>query len=188
MSRSDPVASAPAAPQAVAPGFAPHAFSLSFGVSAPRERVWAWLEDPATFVDGQVWPYRVEFTSGDERPPGFHVGGLNIHHGPFLHLPAVLCEIEEGCFRDLRYFYGSFVLSPRLVRPTRLRFWVEDESGEAGGGTLVRLRLDSFVRAGFTRSWSWGQRLFWSRFPRWLARSLDASVLTSTLVSNAARP
>ncbi len=29
-------------------------------------------------------------------------------------------------YRDLKYFYGPYALSPRLVRPTRLRFWVEE--------------------------------------------------------------
>ncbi len=161
------------APQAPAPGFEEHAFEKSFVVSAPRERCWAWLENPATFTEGQVWPYRVEFVSCDSRPPGFHEGGLNIHHGPFLHLPAVLGEIREGEYRDLLYFYGSYVISPRLLRPTRLRFWVSDEA-PPGGGTEVRLRLDSYVRRGFAGIWTAGQRVFWSRFPRWMERSCSA--------------
>ncbi|MDJ0850048.1 MAG: hypothetical protein QNK04_16885 [Myxococcota bacterium] len=157
-------------PQAAPSGFEPHAFEKDFSVGAPRERAWGWLEDPATFVEGQVWPYRVEFVSVDGNPPGFHVGGLSIHHGPFLHLPGVLTEIREGEYRDLQYFYGSYAISPRLVRPTRLRFWLSEESAP-GGATHVRLRLDSFVRRGLGGLWTAGQRVFWSRFPRWMERS-----------------
>ena len=41
----------------------------------PLDRVWAWLNDPATLVEGQLWPYRVEFVDG-----GFEPGVLNVHH------------------------------------------------------------------------------------------------------------
>ncbi len=160
-------------PNAAPPGFVAHVFEKRFRVSAPRSSVWQWLEDPTTFVDSQVWPYRVEFVSAEAGvAPGFQVGGLNVHHGPFLHLPGMLTEIREG-YRDLHYFYGSFVLSPRLVRPTRLEFRVEDAPE---GDTGVEMRLTSFVRGGFAGLWTFGQRLFWSRFPRWMARSLGGRV------------
>ena len=160
------------APHAAPRGFRPHSHEMVFEIGAPRARVWGWLEDPHTFTDSQVWPYRVEFVSADpETPAGFHEGGLNIHHGPFLHLPGTLAEIREGSYRDLRYFYGSHVVSPRWVRPTRLEFWVED-AGDAA--TRVRLRLSSFVRAPLVRVWSAAQAWFWRRFPRWMSRSLRA--------------
>ncbi len=161
-------------PQAAPPGFVTSRYESSFRIGAARDRVWSWLEDPATFVDGQVFPYRVEFVSPDPAtPPGFHVGGLNIHHGPFLHLPGTLTEIREGEYRDLQYFYGSYVLSPRLVRPTRLEFWVEGEPDT----TRVTLSLTSFVRRGFAPVWARGQRWFWARFPRFMARALEAPLL-----------
>ena len=65
-------------------------------------------------------------------------------------------------YRDLKYFYGSYAISPRLVRPTRLRFWTE----QPGGHTLVTLQVDSLVRRRFVRAWDMSQRLFWGRFPR----------------------
>ena len=161
---------APAVPQAAPVGFELHAYEKEFTVAVARERAWGWLEDPATFVEGQVWPYRVEFVTPDRNPPGFHVGGLNIHHGPFLHLPGTLTEIREGEYRDLRYFYGSYVFSPRLLRPTRLQFWLRDDEGRPAA-TRMKLRLDSYTRPAFGRLWTAGQRVFWSRFPRWLERS-----------------
>lgn len=162
-------------PNAAPPGFEEHVYERSFAVAAPRESVWRWLEDPATFVDGQIWPFRVEFVSAEPGvQPGFHVGGLNVHHGPMMSFAGVLTEIREGEYRDLHYFYGSYVLSLRLIRPTRLEFWVED-SGL--GATGVCLRVTSYVRSGLAGPWTALQRLFWSRFPRWLARSLDASVI-----------
>jgi hypothetical protein len=124
-------------------GFVEHAFQKTFFVGHPVGRVWAWLNDPATFVEGQVWPFRVEFVDG-----GFEPGVLNVHHGPFLNVAGAI--------------------SPRLARPTRLQFWAE----EGGGGTLVTLRLDALVRRPFVRAWDLGQRAFWSRFPRWMDSAL----------------
>jgi hypothetical protein len=61
-------------------------------------------------------------------------------------------------------------VSPRLFRPTRLRFWVEEAPN--GPGTLVTLRLDALVRAPFAGVWGLSQRVFWSRFPRWMEGAL----------------
>ncbi len=164
-----------APPHVAPPGFAEHVYERSFVVSAPRQAAWAWLEDPATFVDNQIWPFRVEFVSADPGvPPGFHVGGLNVHHGPLLCFAGILTEIREGAYRDLRYFYGSYALSLRLIRPTRLEFWLED-AGE--GETRVRLRVTSLVRGWLAGTWTVAQRVFWRRFPRWMARSLGARVI-----------
>ena len=163
--------SASVAPQAAPAGFRSSLYESEYTVAAPLDRVWGWLEDPATFVDGQVFPYRVEFVSpAPDTLPGFAVGGLNIHHGPFLHLPGVLTEIREQEYRELRYFYGSYVLSPRLVRPTRLEFWV----AEAEPGTRVRLALSSYVRDAFAPIWERGQRWFWGRFPHFMAKGVGA--------------
>ena len=148
-------------------GFVPHAYRRSSVTPFPVGRVWRWLNDPATFTEGQVWPFRVEFVDG-----GFEPGVLNAHHGPFLNLAGAIGEVrgfERGvAYRDLKYFYGSYVFSPRLVRPTRLQFW----AGGSAGGTLVQLRLDSLVRHWFGRTWGRSQRIFWSRFPRWMASEL----------------
>ena len=131
--------------------------------------MWAWLNAPATFTEGQVWPYRVEFVDG-----GFEPGVLNVHHGPLINFAGAIGEVRElgegVAYRDLKYFYGSYAISPRLSRPTRLQFWAE----EAEDGTLVTVQLDSLVRRPFVRLWDLSQRIFWSRFPRWMG-----SVLTS---------
>ena len=49
-------------------GFVGHAYEQSFEVPFPVERVWGWLNDPATFTEGQVWLYRVEFLDGGFEP------------------------------------------------------------------------------------------------------------------------
>ena len=68
-----------APPHPLPPGFVEHVFESRFTIDAARERVWAWLEDPATFTEGQVWPYRVEFLApAPGEPAGFHVGGEEI--------------------------------------------------------------------------------------------------------------
>ncbi len=150
-------------------GFVEHVFPYEFSVPEPVGRVWAWLNDPATFVDGQIWPYRVEFVDG-----GFEPGVLNVHHGPFLNVAGAIGEVrgpeaDRPAYRDLKYFYGSYAISPRLVRPTRLEFWAWEEGGE----TKVLLRLHSLVRRPFVRLWEPAQRIFWSRFPRWARSSLE---------------
>ena len=156
-------------------GFVENVHLSQFRIAAPWRRVWEWLETPETFSEGQIWPYRVDFLAPDEASPaGFHEGGLNIHHGPFLSLPGRLDTIEEsdrGGYRSLSYLYGSYVLSLRLIRPTRLEFWVEDEGAAC---TLVRLRLSSDVHPVIETPWSRLQGVFWSRLQGWMAKSLGA--------------
>ncbi|QIN83824.1 hypothetical protein GBA63_15150 [Rubrobacter tropicus] len=156
-----------AVPTGAPEGFVEHAYRKTFVVDHSIGPVWAWLNDPATFVEGQVWPFGVEFVDG-----GFEPGVLNAHHGPFLNAAGVIGRVrgpgDEPAYRDLKYFYGSYALSPRLARPTRLQFWAE----EGGGGTVVTLRLDALVRRPFVRVWDLGQRVFWSRFPRWMESAL----------------
>lgn len=148
------------------PGWRPHTHVHRFTVAADRERVWAWLGDPATFTDTQVGPFRVEFLGG-----GFETGVVTTHHGPLLHLPGVLGEIRDGEYRDLRYLYGAFAVSFRLLRPTRLQFRLAD----AAGGTVVELQVDAHVRPVFLRPWELSQRLFWRRFETWARRSLEVT-------------
>jgi len=66
-------------------GFVAHAYRKAFFVGHPVGLVWGWLNDPATFVEGQVWPFGVEFVDG-----GFEPGVLNVHHGPFLNAAGAI--------------------------------------------------------------------------------------------------
>jgi len=158
-------------PVGAPPGFTPHAYRRSFVTPFPADRVWAWLNDPATFTEGQVWPFRVEFVDG-----GFEPGVLNVHHGPLLNVAGAIGEVRNPRpggvgYRDLKYFYGSYAISPRLVRPTRLQFWAEET---ASAGTLVTLQLDSLVWRPFVRLWDISQGIFWARFPAWMKKELSA--------------
>jgi hypothetical protein len=160
-------------PASAPAGFVPHAYRRSFVTPFPVVRVWRWLNDPATFTEGQVWPFRVEFVDG-----GFEPGVLNVHHGPLLNVAGVIGEVRDPrpdvpAYRDLKYFYGSYAISPRLVRPNRLQFWAE-ATGRQGGGTHVTLQLDSLVRRPFVPLWERSQKIFWARFPEWMKRELSA--------------
>lgn len=155
-------------PNGAPAGFVPHVYQRTFRASHSVDRAWGWLNDPATFVEGQVWPFRVEFVNG-----GFEPGVLNVHHGPFMSFAGAIGEVKgpgEGqpAYRDLKYFYGSYAISPRLVRPTRLQFWAE----ETNDGTEVTLQVDSLVLWRFAQPWDLLQRVFWSRFPRWMESAL----------------
>lgn len=155
-------------PQGAPERFMGHVYRRAFQVPHEPRRVWNWLNDPATFTEGQVWPFKVEFVDG-----GFEPGVLNVHHGPLLNFAGAIGEVrapdeEVAGYRDLKYFYGSYAISPRLVRPTRLQFWVEG----SGEGTLLTLQVDSFVRHRFIKPWDLLQRVFWQRFPRWIDSAL----------------
>ncbi|MDL5157323.1 hypothetical protein [Actinomycetospora termitidis] len=149
--------------QPVPPGWRRHEHVQRFVVAAPRERVWAWLNDPATFTDTQIPPWRVEFLGG-----GFDEGTVTTHHGPGLHLPGVLAEIRDGEHRDLQYLYGAYAISFRLLRPTRLWIAVADAPD---GDTEVEIRIDAHVHPRMLRLWALSQRLFWRRFETWAARA-----------------
>ena len=73
------VAPAPSDPP---PGFVAHVFEHRWTIGRPRAAVWEWLCDPATFIDGQIPPYRVEFLSGATGSTGFEPGVYNAHVGP----------------------------------------------------------------------------------------------------------
>jgi len=84
---------------------------------------------------------------------GFEPVVLNVHHGPFLDVASVVGEVREPrpnllAYQDLKYFYGSYVISPRLVRPTRLQFWAEAKDFERNNA-LITFQLDSLVRRPF---------------------------------------
>lgn len=136
-------------------GFERHTFDRSFRVNRPIYTVWAWLNRTETFTQGQIPPYRVEFI-----PDRFEVGVLTSHHGPGLNFSGVITTMDAPHYRELQYFYGSYALSLRWIRPTGLEFWLEAHGEE----TVVKLRVTSWVRAGLSRLWSFGQRLFWPVF------------------------
>jgi len=140
----------------LAPGFSEHQFEHCFSLPISHEQAFQWLCDPRTFTRGQIPPWGVEFLGR-----GFEPGVLNWHHGPLLNFPGVLTEVRASEYRDLRYFYGAYVFSPRLVRPTRLEFWFE-----ADGETRSRVRLcvSAQVRGWFAPLWSAFQWLFWPQF------------------------
>jgi hypothetical protein len=136
--------------------------------------VWAWLNRPATFAEGQVPPYRVEFVTPGGRRGGFEDGVWTAHHGPGLLAAGQLGaqvppEPGQTAYRDLVYGYGSYVGSLRLVRPTRLEFWADEA---AGGGTAVRVRFASDVARPFARLWAGALRVFWGGFGTALDRQV----------------
>ena len=130
-------------------------FSLDFSLpEKERDRVWKALQLRETFTKGQIFPYRVEFASGSESGP-FSPGEKNIHHGPLLHLPGEIGTITQT-YRSLFYYFGSYVLSFRLVRPVCLEFF-KTESG-------IKVTLRSFVRPYFQKVWQLGNKIFWKNF------------------------
>lgn len=150
--------------QPLPPRFEAHHYEAEARSPLARDVVWAWLCAPETFTKGQPPPYRVEFVHPEGGREGtFEIGTPNAHHGPWLIAAGLIGDVRDGAYRDLRYFYGSHVLSMRWIRPVRLQFWLEDTDE---GGTLLRWRMDAQVRKGWGGFWSFVQGGFWKAF-RW---------------------
>ena len=129
-----------------------HWIEKSFKVSPEKmEFLWEQLNRRETFVKGQMFPYRVEFEKG-HRQGAFNAGELNIHHGPLLSLHGRIGEISPT-YRDLQYFYGSYVLSFRWIRPTRLEFFRR--------GECLDLKIHAYVKPSMVVLWNWGNNFFW---------------------------
>ena len=118
------------------------------------QQVWRRLQLRETFTQGQIPPYRVEFDADSQSGP-FNSGELNIHHGPLLSVHGRIGEITEN-YRDLTYFYGSYVISFRWIRPVRLEFF-----REPGG---IRLKIKSYISPKIKFFWQTGNSIFWRFF------------------------
>ena len=116
--------------------------------------LWDRLNRRETFVEGQVFPYRVEFENGHNEG-FFEANELNIHHGPLLSVHGAIGEVGPQ-YRSLNYFYGSYVISFRLVRPTKLEFFQTDDG--------MRMDLTAFVAPWFLPFWKYGNAAFWKLF------------------------
>ena len=132
-----------------------HVFEMSWSFSSENcQRAWDKLQLRETFVKGQMPPYKVEFDS-ESQAGAFKTGELNIHHGPLLSVYGVVGEINNN-YRDLNYFYGSYVLSFRFIRPTRLEFFKTE--------TTIKVRLSSYVSPMMKPIWNAGLKIFWGLF------------------------
>lgn len=115
---------------------------------------WERLQRRETFTKGQFFPYKVEFAATSQVGP-FLSGELNIHHGPLLSVHGAIGEVTPN-YRSLNYFYGSYVISFRLVRPVSLEFFRENNK--------IRLKLKSYIRPWFRPFWYFGNMILWSGF------------------------
>ncbi len=151
------------------PAFKVHTYSFDVKVAATEKSVWSWLNDPRTFTDTQVWPYRVEFYSPDPAriSNGFNEGVVTNHTGPFVNFAGVLTKIEPN-YRDLQYYYGSYAISFRLVRPFRLEF----KTASDGNETTITCTISSYVKPSFYGTWDFLNRQFWKSFRRWSKKSV----------------
>ncbi len=151
------------------PGFRDHVYQFTFQIAAGEEHIWQWLNDTRTFTDTQVWPWKVEFYSPDPDriPNGFHAGVLTNHFGPLINLAGELIHVDHH-YRDLQYFYGSYAVGFRWIRPYRLEFRTESK----GDLTVVSGTLRSYVRPFISGFWTRVQKVFWKRFRRWAKKSV----------------
>ena len=142
--------------------FDEHKFEHIFCIPRPRTEVWNLLTDPKTFMTGQLFPYRVEFVDASgSKGAGFQSGTQTLHHGPMINFAGVIGDVRDQEYRDLQYYYGSYIFSLRLLRPTRLEFCF---AAPTPSSTLVTLRVSSLIRRPFGPLWSAIQIVFWSQF------------------------
>ena len=70
-----------------------HEFTKSYETPYQESEIWKWLNDPKTFIDTQIWPFRVEFIRNEHQKHDFEEGVLNSHHGPGLSLAGKIGEV-----------------------------------------------------------------------------------------------
>ena len=130
-------------------------------------KVWSWLNRMETFTKGQISPYRVEFV-GQEEDPSFSVGTYNNPHGPLLNLPAMITVMDEPHYREMRYLYGSYVITFRWIRPTELKFTLKEA---ADNTTEVTVELVAHTKPFIKGIWQALNRFFWRKgFGWWVKR------------------
>ncbi len=117
-------------------------------------KIWEALKLRETFVKGQLFPYKVEFDSATQKGP-FEEGELSIHHGPLISLHGAIGRIDDD-YRDLQYFYGSYVFSFRWIRPTRLEFFKN--------GNEITVKLNYYVKWWVKPFWAGFNWFFWRLF------------------------
>lgn len=130
-------------------------FEVDFNLDDSKvHSIWEKLQRRETFVKGQLPPYKVEFETGLDEGT-FHKGEKNIHHGPLLSVHGEIGEINEN-YRGLNYYYGSYVISFRLIRPIQLEFFKTDNG--------IKMKLHSYVASWFKPFWKFGNNIFWKKF------------------------
>ena len=136
-------------------GFIVDEYEREFHFSEEKiDAVWKKLQRRETFTKGQIFPYRVEFASPSQEGE-FLPGELNIHHGPFLSVHGAIGEVTSS-YRGLHYFYGSYVLSFRFIRPIELEFFREQSK--------IKLKLKVFIRPWLRPLWRLMNFMMWSSF------------------------
>lgn len=165
--------------QPAPPGFEVFEYEHHYHLKYSVQQVADWLNRPETFCDGQIFPYRVEFLSKDpfNTKPGFQEGVYTNHHGPLLNANGVLTKIDHLNYRDLLYFYGSYVISFRLIRPTRLQFWL---AAEGEGHCHLKMQLDSYVRPWFKSIYHAGLAFFFTSFEQTAKRGIKKMIGASS--------
>ena len=131
-------------------------YEKAFPIPAHKiDGFWRRLQLRETFTRGVIFPYLVEFDA-DSQSGEFQSGELNIHCGPLLSAHGAIGEVS-ATYRGLQYYYGSYVLNFRWIRPVRLEFF--RETGH------VRLKITYYVVGWLLPFWKVLNWLFWLPFP-----------------------
>lgn len=159
--------------------FREHILRKEYLIDNKESDVWKWLNNPNTFIDTQIWPFKVEFTRTEEHKTDFDPGVFNSHHGPFMSFTGVIGEVKSN-YRDLKYLYGSYFLSLRYIRPHRLEFW----SKPGQDGSIITVQLSTYVSPGFYKLWNWSQNIFWANFGKKMSKGIKKLKKRETLKSH----
>ena len=119
-----------------------------------KNSVWDKLQKRETFTKNQIPPYRVELET-IHREGELKEGEKNIHHGPFLSEHGEIGKVSDD-YRVLNFYYGSYVLIIRLIRPVLLEFYKID----AG----IKIKLHSYAHIRSYSIWRFGNNIFWKQF------------------------
>jgi hypothetical protein len=122
---SGPILAVAPAPCEPPPSFEHHVYEHEWTIRCSRAAVWEWVCDPATFTDGQIPPFRVEFLPDAAGGPASPSASVTHTSGRWCHSPGCSARSSTSGIATSSTSTGA-LHSATLLGPTRLQFWLLD--------------------------------------------------------------
>lgn len=114
-------------------------------ITTPIQSCWEFLCSMDTFKQPWWSLAKVEFITPGNSKPTFSAGTFTNHHGPLLSANGIISKMDAPHYRDMDYFYGSYIFSFRFFRPTRLQFWLSENNNETTINTAITFYIHGSI-------------------------------------------